>query len=232
MSEIPLEQLVGQKIGNYYIDQLLGHGKVNALYEAHHVTQNHPVMLTTFLMPATLSAQARSQFLARFHEESTTLLKLFHPSIFPLYDQGEHLGLPYQVNPLHQGASLSKNIRTQGRFTSKQALKVLRQVADALDLAHGSGIFHGSLSSSNILFTEDDTVLVAGFGVSRILTMRGIDQFGNPPYSHLLNIAGTFLSPPAYLSPEAIQGMPIDGRADIYTLGILLFETLKRRSSI
>ncbi len=226
MSEALPEQLVGQKIGNYHIDQLLGQGKVNALYQAHHMTQNQPVMLTTFLIPTTFSAQARSQFLARFRRESSSLLKLFHPNIFPLYDMGEYLGLPYLVNPLHKGSSLSKTLRVEGRFNNEQALKVLRPVADALDLAHNNAVFHGSLSSSNILFTEDNSVLVAGFGVAHILVMRGIDQPGNPPHAHLLNIAGTFLSPPAYLSPEVVQGTAIDGRTDTYALGILLFELL------
>ena len=226
MSEVLPEQFVGQEIGSYHVDQLLGQGKVNALYQARHTAQDQAVMLTVFLIPKTFSAQARSQFLARFRREGSSLLKLFHPHIFPLYDMGEHLGLPYLVNPLHKGTSLSKKLRAEGRLTTKQALNVLRPIADALDLAHSSAVFHGSLSSSNILFTEDEVVMVAGFGVAHILVMRGIDQLENPPHAHLLNIAGTFLSPPAYLSPEVVQGAPIDRRTDTYALGILLFELL------
>ncbi len=226
MAEMALDQLVGEKVGSYSIDRLLGNGKVNALYQAHHITQDLSVMLAVFLIPTAFSAQARSQFMARFHRESATLLKLVHPHIFPLYDYGEQPGFPYHVNPLHHGTSLSKTLRKQGRFTSEQALPVLRQVADALDYAHHKNMVHGSLSSSNVLIGGDQAVQLAGFGLVRILAVSGIDQPGNIPYAHLLNIAGMFLGAPAYLAPEVIQGSPIDIRSDVYALGILLFELL------
>ncbi|MBA2678848.1 MAG: protein kinase [Ktedonobacteraceae bacterium] len=226
MSEIALEQLVGEKVGSYRVDRLLGHGKTNALYEAHHVTQDLSVTLAMFLIPAALSEQARSQFRARFRQESSLLLKLIHPHILPLCDYGEQLGSPYQVNPVHRSTSLAKMLRQQGCFTGEQALPVLRQVAEALDYAHSRGMVHGSLSSSNVLLGAHQEVQLAGFGLARILTMEGIDQPDNLPYAHLLNVAGAFLSSPAYMAPEVVQGKPLDRYTDMYALGILLFELL------
>ena len=224
MPEVAPEQLVGERVGSYYVDRLLGQGKVNALYQAHHVTQDLSVMLTMFLVPAAFSAQARLQFMARFQRESAALLKLIHPHLFPLHDYGEQA--PYHINPLHRGTSLSKTLRKQGRFTSEEALPLLRQIADALDYAHRKQMVHGSLSSSNVLLSNDQEVQLAGFGLARILTMSGLDQPEHIPYAHLLNIAGAFLGSPAYLAPELVQGSPIDIRTDVYALGILLFELL------
>lgn len=226
MSEIALERLVGEKVGSYHVDRLLGHGKVNALYEAHHPTQNLSVTLVVFLIPAAFSGQARSQFVVRFQQESSALLQLAHPHIFPLYDYGEQLDFPYHVHPLHRGTSLAKTLRQQGRFTSEQALPVLKQAADALDYTHDKGMIHGSLRSSNVLLGANQEVQLAGFGLARILAMEGIDQPGNPPYAHLLNVAGAFLGSPEYLAPEVIQGWPLDTRTDVYALGTLLFELL------
>lgn len=226
MLEVAIERLVGEKVGSYTVDHLLGHGKVNALYQAYRIDRDLSVMLAMFLLPSTFSARARSQFMTRFYQESAVLLKLIHPHILPLYDYGEHSGFPYHVNPLQGGISLSKTLRQQGRFTCEQASHVLRQVADALDFAHQRGIVYGSLSSSNILLGSNQEVQLAGFGLVRILTMSGIDQSGNLPYAHLLNIAGAFLGNPAYLAPEMVQNSSIDIRTDVYALGILLFELL------
>ena len=226
MPEVALEQFVGERVGGYYVDRLLGQGKVNALYQARHTTQDLSVMLAMFLIPAAFSAQARLQFIARFQRESAALLKLVHPHIFPLHDYGEQAGFPYHINPLHRGTSLSKTLRKQGRFTCKQALPVIRQIADALDYAHRKQMVHGSLSSNNVLLGNDQEVQLAGFGLARILTMSGLDQPERIPYAHLLNIGGAFLGSPAYLAPELVQGSPIDTRTDVYALGILLFELL------
>src|SRR5205809_5296433 len=94
-----LDQLVGQEIGAYRVERRLGRGQLNAVYLAYHSRQNSPVALMTFILPETLTFEARQHFLLRFRKETAKLVALQHPHILPVYDYGEYAGHPYLVTP-------------------------------------------------------------------------------------------------------------------------------------
>lgn len=219
------DQLVGEVIASYRVEQLLGHGKVNAVYMARQQGQQQPVMLTTFLLPQAFSPQARERFQQRFLQEGTQLARLRHPHILPVYDFGEYRGYPYLVTPLVTTGSLAKLLKQQSRLAPERALAILKQIAAGLDYAHSTGVVHGSLSSTNIMLDREQNVQIAGFGLEHILEMRGLEPL-NYPYAHLMSIAQTFLGSPEHIAPEVVQGAPIDARADVYAVGAILFELL------
>ena len=125
--------------------------------------------------------------------------------------------------------SLADILKRRGRLHHTEVLDILQQVAAGLAYAHGKGIFHGALKPSNIVLNNQEEVLVAGFGLMRILQMRGIEQ-DERPYGHLFSIAGTFLTSAEYIAPEVVQGQPGDARTDIYSLGMILFELLSGKT--
>ncbi len=216
---------MGESPGNYRVEQLLGSGRLSAVYLARHPERNRLVAITIFIVPEQLSAQARQRFISRFNREASALVTLNHPHLLPVYDYGEYRGYPYIVTPYETEGSLATILKQQGQCSPAYTLPVLEQVAAGLDYAHSNGVIHGALKLSNILMRSDGTAQVVGLGLMRIVEMRGIES-NNHPYAHLLSIAGTFLGAPEYVAPEFVQGQHIDGRADIYALGIMLFELL------
>ncbi len=217
------DQLTGKKLGEYQIERLLGHGQLSAVYLARHKSQEQPVMVTVFNYPD--DGSLRKQYSALFAREATALVRLQHAHILPTYDYGEQDGHPYLVTAYIRGASLTQTLKQQERFTIKQTLNLLKQVASGLDEAHSKGVTHGILSLSNALVSNDLVVQIAGFGLKSILEMQANTQ-SRQPQAHLFSANGTFLGNPAYISPERVMGMPIDARSDTYALGIMLFEML------
>lgn len=225
MQMLTVDQLVGRTLGDYQVEQLLGHGQLSAVYMARQKAQGRIVMITTFNIPRTLSSQARARFSARFAQEGAALVALRHPHILPTYDFGEQADYPYLVTAFVKGASLAQALKQQVRFTPQQALGVLKQLADGLDYAHSHGVIHSILSSANILVTNELAVQIAGFGLRTVLEVQGGEGSGLPN-AHLFSASGAFLGNPEYIAPERVQGLPVDARADIYALGIILFELL------
>lgn len=116
-------------------------------------------------------------------------------------------------------------LKRQSRFVPEQTVGLLKQIAAGLDYAHGNGVMHGTLSPAHILVSSEQGIQMAGLGLMRIFEMYGIEQ-NDHPYPHLFSIANTFLGTSEYVAPERVQGGPVDARADIYSLGIMLFELL------
>jgi serine/threonine-protein kinase len=224
-----LDQLVGQNLGAYRVERLLGRGHVNAVYLAYHARQNSPVALVMFVLPEKFSLEARRYFLLRFREEASRLTALRQPHILPVYDYGEYAGSPYLVTPYMTNGSLADLLKRRGRFHYADVLDVLQQVVAGLAYAHRKGVFHGALKPANIVFNDQQQMLVAGFGLTQILQMRGMEQ-AKRPYEHLFSIAGTFLTAAEYIAPEVVEGQPADARTDIYALGIILFELLSGKT--
>lgn len=225
MHTLLVDQLVGQTVGGYQVERLLGQGRLSAVYLAHHPVQNTTVALTTFILPERFSREARNRFMERFSKEAHALTALKHRHLLPVYGYGEQLGYPYLVTPYMMHGSLADTLKQQGRCTPVEVLTMLEQVASGLDYAHSKKVLHGTLKPANLLLSSDGSILVAGFGLTHILQLGGIEQ-SDHPYAHLLSIADTFLGPPEYMAPEIVQGQSIDIRSDIYALGIILFELL------
>lgn len=155
------------------------------------------------------------RFLERFTREVEVITQLEHPHILPIIDYGEAEGVPYIAMRYLGGGSLEQWMR-RNPPTLQEIVKPIRQIAQALDHAHGQGVIHRDLKPGNIMLDESGNAYLSDFGIARVL---GSQLTGSL-------IVGT----PAYMSPEQANGLPLDGRSDIYALGVVLFEALTGRS--
>jgi serine/threonine protein kinase/Rieske Fe-S protein len=178
-----------------------------------------------YLVPSHLSVEANTRFLTRFHKESAAITKLDHPHILPVYEYGEYVGTPYLVTPYMTQGSLADLLKRCDRYDHTAIVPILEQLASGVAYAHSQGYIHGTLRPSNVVVWDQDTFLVAGFGLMHMLQLGGIEK-SEHPYAHLLTVGQTFLASPEYIAPEVVQGQRIDVRSDIYALGCILFELL------
>jgi serine/threonine-protein kinase len=202
--------LAPEKIGRYEIKNELGRGGMATVYHAHDPHFKRDVALKVlpreFLHDPT--------FRARFEREAQTIAQLEHPAIVPVYDFGEETGQPYIVMRYMSGGSLADRLRRESLATS-EAARIVTRLAPALDEAHSQGIVHRDLKPANILFDQRGDPYISDFGIAK-LSQDSATFTGSA-------IVGT----PAYMSPEQARGeKDLDGRSDIYALGVILFEML------
>lgn len=201
------------KIGRYEVISEIGRGGMATVYEAHDPVFNRKVAIK--ILPAELLHD--SSFRTRFEREAKTIAALEHSAIVPVYDFGEHEGQPYFVMRLMSGRSLADRM-AQGALPLEEIVHIVSRVAAALDEAHNKEIVHRDLKPGNILFDQHSEPFLADFGISK-LSQSAATLTGNA-------IVGT----PAYMSPEQGQGeQDIDGRSDIYSLGVIIYEMLTGR---
>ena len=200
-------------IGRYEVISEIGRGGMATVYAAQDPVFNRKVAIK--ILPAELLHDP--SFRTRFEREAKTIATLEHSAIVPVYDFGEHEGQPYFVMRLMSGKSLADHM-AQGSLSLDEIVHIVSRVAAALDEAHGKGIVHRDLKPANILFDQHGEPFLADFGISR-LSQSSTTLTGNA-------IVGT----PAYMSPEQGQGeQDIDGRSDIYSLGVVVYEMLTGR---
>jgi serine/threonine protein kinase/Rieske Fe-S protein len=228
MQTLSVDQLVGQTLGSYRVERLLGQGRLNAVYLARNLFEQRTDALTLYLVPERFSLEARQRFLVRFLKEAAAISSLKHPHILPVCEYSEYGGYPYLVTPYMTNGSLADVIKQQGRCSHTDVMNMLEQVGEGLEYAHLRGHIHGMLRPSNIVLANDGSMMVAGFGLMHMLQMSGIDQT-NRPYAHLLSVVETFMIAPEYVAPEIVVGQAIDKRSDVYALGAILFELLSGR---
>src|SRR5438876_3178869 len=216
--------LLGQSLGTCTIQHLIGRGGMGAVYLAQQTRPRREVAVKV-LIPGLLGDQPwRIDFLARFRREADAIAALDHIHIIPIYEYGEQEQVAYLVMPYVTGGSLLQLLEKWGALPLSKVLPILEQAAAALDYAHAKGIIHRDLKPGNILFHADGRVLLADFGLAKVLREEA-DQNGT---SALTN-AGTVIGTPEYLSPEQAAGQALDQRTDIYSLGIVLFHMLTGR---
>ena len=201
-----------EKIGIYEIKSELGRGGMATVYRGYDPRFEREVAVK-ILPPELLHADP--QFRTRFQREAKIIAQLEHPSIVPVYDVGETEdgGLPYFVMKYMNGGSLSERIK-KGIISVAEAARIIEQIAPGLDEAHSRGFIHRDLKPSNILFDSRGAPYISDFGIAKMTQSTGT-MTGS-------GIIGT----PAYMAPEQATGDAVDGRADIYALGIILFEML------
>ncbi|MCA9942644.1 MAG: protein kinase [Anaerolineales bacterium] len=199
-------------IGRYQIKSLLGRGGMAVVYLAFDPYMERQVAIKLLLKDRSYDDSLRS----RFKRESRMVASLNHPAIVPVYDFGETDEQPYLVMRYMEGGSLRERLR-HAPLSLAVVASILNQIAPALDTTHSHNIIHRDLKPSNILFDHDNKAYLADFGLAK---------FAEGTYTTLTRNDG-MVGTPAYMSPEQIRAQAhLDGRTDIYALGVILFEML------
>jgi serine/threonine protein kinase/DNA-binding SARP family transcriptional activator/tetratricopeptide (TPR) repeat protein len=203
----------GQLLGDRYrLKEEIGIGGMATVYRARDLRHERDVALK--LMHPDLAAHVG---LERFLQEIQIAANLAHPHIVPVHDSGSIAGRPYYVMPYVDGESLRDRLEREGQLTLGDALAIARDVAEALEYAHGRGVVHRDIKPENILLSGDHA-LVADFGIARAASMASEAR---------LTKAGTAVGTPLYMSPEQSAGSDtVDGRSDVYSLACVFYEML------
>ena len=202
-----------KNIARYEIQSEIGRGGMAAVYLAHdpNFRRNVAIKLVSGNLEQNLG------FRERFEREARLIARIEHPAIVPVYDFGEHESQLYLVMRYMPGGTLADKIK-KGIFTLRDSIQLLSQIAPALDAVHSQGIVHRDLKPGNILFDNFGNPAISDFGIAHFSTATS-DLTGSA-------IIGT----PSYMSPEQVRAeSELDGRSDVYALGVILFEMLTGR---
>jgi predicted Ser/Thr protein kinase len=215
----PLRAALERALGvQYEIGRLIGRGGMGVVYFAREKALDREVAIKVLPPEA---AEASPEGRERFRREARTAAQLNHTNIVPLYTFGETEGLTFFVMGYVRGESLGERLRREGRLPNDEAIRILRELADALDFAHRKGVVHRDVKPDNVLL-EDGTgrPMLADFGIAKGHTA-----------GQALTQTGMIVGTPAYMSPEQARGeRTIDGRSDLYSLGALAYEMLGGRA--
>ncbi len=210
----PQPDLTGRTLGDFHILRKIGAGGMGQVYLARQTSLKREVALK--LLRGELNENLTA--LARFQAEAQAVAKLNHPNIVHIHQVGEADGLRYMVLEFVEGRNLRDYLARKGPPDLPITLSVMRQVSLALQKAHEQGIVHRDIKPENILVTRKVEVKVTDFGLSRFFT-------GEAPATNLTQ-SGVTLGTPLYMSPEQVQGHPVDNRSDIYSFGVTCYHLL------
>ncbi len=212
-----LDLQLGSQFFEYRIESILGRGGMSVVYLAEHVPLRRKVALKV-LAPELAGDQ---DFRTRFVRESQVAASIDHPNIIPIYAAGEVEGVLYIAMRYVDGTDLKQLVDREGPLAPDRTIALLAQVASALDAAHARGLVHRDVKPANVLIAPGagprgtEHCYLSDFG----LTKQALSKTG-------LTQAGQFVGTLSYIAPEQIQGKPLDGRADVYALGCVLYECL------
>lgn len=205
----------GSMLGERYrIDGLIGRGGMATVWRAHDTVLDREVAVKR--LHARLHGDRELE--ERFRREGRLVANLSHPNLVRLLDQGSQEDEPFLVFELVDGQDLKTILRQHGRMPFERAASVCAQVARALAVAHRAGVVHRDIKSHNVLVTKEGVAKLTDFGIARIVESDGD-----------LTRTGIVIGSSDYLSPEQAEGKQLDGRSDIYSLGVVLFEALTGR---
>src|SRR5215211_4356672 len=204
-----LGPLEGSTFAGYRIDSLVGRGGMGVVYRARDLALDRPVALK--LIAPELAQDER--FRTRFLRESRLAAALDHPHVVPIHEAGEHEGQLYLAMRFVEGEDLKTRLERESAVAPARAVAVLAEIADALDAAHRRGRVHRDVKPANVLLDEDGHAYLTDFGITKQVGDASTGTGG---------LVGTL----DYLAPEQIRGGEVDGRADCYALGCVLYECL------
>ncbi len=200
--------------GRYQVTHLIARGGMAMVYRAEDTLLSRAVALK-ILYP---ELSQDPLFVERFRREAQAAANLSHPNIVPVFDWGEDGGAYFIVMELVDGTSLAEMLRGGATLTAARSAQIVAQVAAALGYAHRSGVVHRDVKPGNILITRDGQVKVTDFGIAQAVSSE----------DHLAE-AGSVMGTATYFSPEQAEGAAVDGRSDVYSLGVVLYEMLVGR---
>ena len=210
-----------QKLGKYQIRREVGRGGMGVVYEAFDPVIQRRVALKTLVRE--LSAGAESEtYLTRLQREAQAAGRLTHPNIVAVYDFGEEpladsghgaARIAFIAMEFVEGRELKSYLNAGERFELPTIVRIMQQLLDALDYSHKAGVVHRDIKPGNIMLLADGSIKVADFGIARI-------------EASTLTQAGTVMGSPSYMSPEQFLGQTVDGRSDLYSAGVVLYELL------
>jgi eukaryotic-like serine/threonine-protein kinase len=200
------------KAGRYEIVGELGRGAMGVVYKAVDPVIGRTVAVKTIRLSEEGTGLSRPELLTRFQTEARAAGLLTHPNIVVVFDAGEEDGLYYITMELVEGKSLQALLDDGHGFPLPRTLRIMDQTCSALQFAHERNVIHRDIKPANLMLTADDTVKVTDFGTAKILQFGTIQQTAH--------VMGT----PSYMSPEQVKGRAVDGRSDIFSLGVMLYE--------
>jgi serine/threonine protein kinase len=200
------------KAGRYQIVAELGRGNMGVVYKAFDPVIGRTVAVKTMLTEG-LSPEDYTEYRQRFQREAQAAGILAHPNIVTVYDFGDDQGVLYLTMEYLEGVSLQQLLQQQRMPSADRIIALFEQVCSALDHAHSHGIVHRDVKPANIMVLANGVAKVTDFGVAKMLT-AGMTQSGHA------------LGSPSYMSPEQVKGEELDGRSDIFSLGVILYEVL------
>ena len=217
------------RLGKYVIRRELGKGAMGVVYEGFDPVIERTVAIKTIL-PQQLNGEEASNVLARFKREAQAAGRLNHPGIVAVYDYGEEIAdedhtmvageaaqarqrVAYIAMEFVKGRELREFFEANERFALKDVERLMAEILDALGHAHAHGVVHRDMKPANLIVLADGKVKIADFGIARVEKSE-------------LTQVGTVMGTPAYMSPEQFMGQPVDGRSDIFSCGVILYQFL------
>jgi serine/threonine-protein kinase len=202
------------QLGRYRVEALVGRGAMGAVYRGLDPVTGQAVALKTLALAHEFHGEALAEARARFGREAETAARLQHPGIVSVYESGEDQGLAFIAMEFLAGRTLAEHTSAGSLLVPARVLAIGARVADALDHAHRQGVVHRDIKPANVLCDlANEVVKVTDFGIARITDAARTRT-------------GLMLGTPSYMSPEQMAGGRIDGRSDLYSLGVVLFQLL------
>jgi eukaryotic-like serine/threonine-protein kinase len=203
------------KLGRYRLERVLGKGAMGVVYEGFDPRLNRRVAVKTILK-SHLDDHTAQDYSKRFEREAQAVARLNHPNIVQVHDFGEEGDVAYLVMEFIKGRELKSYFGARERFPLDEAVRILCELCDALDFAHEAGVVHRDVKPANVMLDARMRVKLTDFGVARL-------QDANRSQA---TQQGTMVGTPAYMSPEQISGAAVDGRSDIFSAGVVLYQFL------
>jgi tRNA A-37 threonylcarbamoyl transferase component Bud32 len=205
-------------LGRYRLVKVLGQGAMGVVYEAVDTRLNRTVAIKTVLRSHLVDDATASEYTQRFEREAQAAARLSHPHVVAVYDFGEHEDISYIVMEFIRGRELNQVFESGERVALPEAIRMMRELLEALDYAHRQGVVHRDIKPANVMLDAGDHVKLTDFGVARVASAN---QDRTMP--------GTLVGTPSYMSPEQILGTAVGSRADIFAAGVILYQFLTGR---